>query len=51
MDKIFLVFSYNHFTGDKQETELNWNPKRGGNLSALSDPLVSDVPNWPNLPN
>ena len=22
-DKIFLVFSYNHFTGDKQETE-NW---------------------------
>ena len=29
MDKIFLVVSYNHFTCDKQETELNWSPKRG----------------------
>ena len=29
MDKIFLVFSYNHFTCDKQEPELNWNLKYG----------------------
>jgi len=27
--QFFLFFSYNHFTGHKQETELNWNPKRG----------------------